>query len=98
MSDIKIKKEVLEILEVTGTERSIVKDLEKINSDAYTLMYTSHDHEVCYTQANDIDEINRRLKQDSENHEGSWELEHIFKSGKPLKYNIHNEPYIEFIE
>ncbi len=95
---ININKEVLKILQSTGTETSLVIDIEKINSDRYTLMYINHDHEVSYEQADTVEQINNKLKHDTEDHEYGWELEHIFHSGKLLKYRIHTISAIEFIK
>jgi len=98
MNSINIDKEVLKILQDVGVETSLLIDIEKINSQRYTLMYTSHDHEVYYEQADTIEQINQILKQNTEDHESGWELEYIFHSGKLLKYKTHTISTIEFIK
>lgn len=95
---IKTDKNILKILEECGTETSLMKDIEKINSNKYTMMYTTRDHEVSYLQVDTVKQIEECINEDSNDHESGWELEHIFRSGKRLKYKIHQTATIEFIE
>ena len=97
MNSTNIDKEVLEILQDNGLKTPMLAYIEKINSDKYTLMYTTHDNEVCYEQADTIEQIKRILKKNFGDQDG-WKLKHIFHSGKLLKYRIHIVPTIEFIK